>query len=426
MGGEVGADGILLVVGGEEDVGETTAGGELVGSGLGIANLGALGEGGGTDSGGVGARGSSVGSEDVLVGAEARSATAGNTVVTGGDDDGGSLETELHELLALALEVGVGVRGLVPSVGDGEDVGGLEGTAVLVGGGTVNRGIVTTLELAEGTVNGIQEGVEDVVLLDNGLVESNSLGIDNGDGNVQVEGDLTTSAVGGVVGSAGTVDQVGGRGSASGDLGGNSLVEGIQIRVEVSLVGGLEDTEEVAWVSSIGGLGDVVHGLDAVGGDLGVTAVGAGVGEVVRHGAELVGSDGVLVASLDTLGGLLGLEDGGRGDEVDNLGDVAGEVVLVGTNVLVAGLNVAVGVVLGLEEVLKLGSGHIGLDPLVGLGDSDVAGGDALILEPLDDLGDGLGIRGEHVGNLLLGQVLSVLGRIGVRAEDTHVSKIDL
>lgn len=101
---EVSGEGALLVVGSSVDVAETTTRGEsLHGSSLGITGRRPSGKLGSTDGGDVRAAAKGAGDENVLPVAKALSVAAGNARVTRGDEDGSSLETKLHPLVALAL-----------------------------------------------------------------------------------------------------------------------------------------------------------------------------------------------------------------------------------------------------------------------------------------------------------------------------------
>lgn len=96
-------DSIFLVVGSSPDVAETTTRRERLGG-----NFFAGGQEDGRSYGGdVWAAGFLAGGEDVFLGAETGAASSGDTIVTAGEDDGRSLKAELHELVALALQVGV-------------------------------------------------------------------------------------------------------------------------------------------------------------------------------------------------------------------------------------------------------------------------------------------------------------------------------
>lgn len=93
-----------------------------------------------------------------------------------------------------------------------------------------------------------------------------------------------------------------------------------------------------------------------------------------------------------------------------------GQAVVVGTNVLLVGTGMVVGVVLRLEDILELFNGAVEGNPPLTLGNEDGVLGDTGSNEPLlDDIGRLVG-RLEELNNLFLGVVLSVAGRFGIRA----------
>lgn len=181
--GEVAGDGAQLVQGRGEDVGEAAAGGEARGGDL-LELLEGLGLGGvveavplgAADGEHVGAGAGEVDLEDVALGAVAGARVAADAGVARRHDDGGSLQRELHPLVALALDVEIWEGGLVAAVGDGDHVGGLVDAtlelalvAARVGIGILGvetGGFGAVAGLSEGTVcavaaiNGVEEGCE--------------------------------------------------------------------------------------------------------------------------------------------------------------------------------------------------------------------------------------------------------------------------
>lgn len=102
--GKVAADGTGLVAGLGPDVGEAAAAGEAAGGGL-SATGGAGSQLGGSDRGDVWAGRGRGRVEDSAVAGAVAAVAAGNATVAGRKDDGRAQETELHELVALALLV---------------------------------------------------------------------------------------------------------------------------------------------------------------------------------------------------------------------------------------------------------------------------------------------------------------------------------
>lgn len=133
------------------------------------------------------------------------------------------------------------------------------------------------------------------------------------------------------------------------------------------------------------------------------------------HG--LLGRRSISGSALHGLRRLLGGgEDDARRHKLDNVRDVTRQVVLVGADVGVAGLDVVVGVESRGQEGFKLAHGAGELDPGVGARDGDLSGVDAGVDEPALDGVDVVALRGEELGDLLLGVVLAVVGRGGVGA----------
>lgn len=287
---EVVANSVRLPAGSVKDVAETAAGREAVGGDLdvGIANLAACGDVGGTDRGDVRAARRVVSGKDVVVRSEAEAVVGGNAIVATGYDDSGALETELHELVALALcgdrlancclvrekgarvytnlEEGRSPEMLVATVRDGNDTCGVKGVAHLVG---VTIAIILGAERA---VDGIEEGQEDVGIAAH-LEQGNGLGVDDGVGHVKVEVRLAASILG-PVGCGCAVDEVQCWASTRGNIGGGGSEELVKVLLRVHITERLEHAHGVGRIGQ-SRLSDAVHGLDALGGDNLVTDGGA-------------------------------------------------------------------------------------------------------------------------------------------------------
>lgn len=202
---------------------------------------------------------------------------SGNTTVTRGNENTAALETELHELIALAEEVVGGEGRLFPAVGNGDGVGGLKITARLVGSITIDSRIVTSLTVggrgAVGSVNGVEELVKETdgsirgVEVRVGLVELEILRVDNGIGNVEIKSSLTDSFAAIRV-LAIEVNEVDLGAGALGDFGGVFGEEEVQVALLVHFAGTLEHAHAVAGVLECS-IADVVLVLDALGGDAG-------------------------------------------------------------------------------------------------------------------------------------------------------------
>lgn len=248
MAEEVVGDGILLPGGAGEDVAEATARGEAVGDNLGVANLAALGQVSGANSGDVRAVREEVGGEDVVVGASAGVSAAGDTSVTARDDDGDTDHAELHELVADTLDSLDGLVHLGITVRDGDDAGGQEAAAhhvrVTVGVALASLLINSTDEVGED----LAERVTEVVVLEQGGV----LGLDDGVGDLEVEDRLAATILL-ADRSSGTVDQIKLGSCALGHVGGNMLPVPVEILL-VKSVTGFPDTKVV------GVLGGVLQG----------------------------------------------------------------------------------------------------------------------------------------------------------------------
>ena len=192
-------DSLLLVLRNREDVRETTTASERSSRDLVALDVGAGRQVGRTNGGNEGAHGSALGGEDLSLLATDEtlaSVATSDTTVTRGEHHGGSLETELHEFVALSLEVLCSVLALGPSVRSRHDIGRCESAAHFVGSLAVENGVVAALGLAVGAVDGVEElveealdalvGVEVVV----GLVEGGALGEEDGVSHVKVQSGL--------------------------------------------------------------------------------------------------------------------------------------------------------------------------------------------------------------------------------------------
>lgn len=106
------------------------------------------------------------------------------------------------------------------------------------------------------------------------------------------------------------------------------------------------------------------------------------------------------------------LGHGGAGaDKVDNVEQVVGQAVLLGTNVVLAGGVAAVNVVSRLQSPLHDTGRGINGDPGLGGVDVDVLFRNTLANQPLLDRVDALVVGGEHLDDILFRQVLAVVGR---------------
>lgn len=167
-----------------------------------------------------------------------------------------------------------------------------------------------------------------------------------------------------------------------------------------------------------------IIGVDVLVEETGDSHAGLGVGGSVSTNvvelAEVVGGDLIKRSSdvgLDSLelGVSNSRETDGGSDKIDHISDGSGDRVFVGTNNLHAGGSVTEGAVLGVEKTL-------GIDDSDTLDKDDITGGGALngsglnsrLLEPRDDTEKRLGGGANKVVHLVEGQVLSVVGAVGV------------
>lgn len=126
---------------------------------------------------------------------------------------------------------------------------------------------------------------------------------------------------------------------------------------------------------------------------------------------SLVGVGALLSRGGQSLGGG---KDNTRGNEADNIRDLAGEVVLVSADVSVASRDVVISVVLGTKQTLKLADGGVKVDPALAAWDSNLVGRDTRLDEPVLNSINRLAVGGKELDNLLLAQVLAVVGGVGI------------
>lgn len=89
-------------------------------------------------------------------------------------------------------------------------------------------------------------------------------------------------------------------------------------------------------------------------------------------------------------------------------------MVLVSADMSIAGRDVVVGVVLGTKQTLKLADSSVKVDPSLAARNSDLVGRDTRLDEPALDSVNGLAVRGKELDDLVLAQVLAVVGRVRV------------
>lgn len=289
-----------------------------------------------------------------------------------------------------------GVVDLIVTVRDGDDVGGLLSAAL------------TTIVVAEGTIKSLEKVIDKLlkaVGIRANLVVDSALGVDDGNGHLVVKIGLSTvlseglAVDGNVLGS-----------SVARDIAGVLGVELVQVRLDEHLTSLLKDTKIVGSILG-SSLGEVVHGAQAVRGDLGGASRS-------RRGSPLLGCwhDGALSDSATTL--LEGGEAGTGRDEVDVVGNIDGKLVLVGSDEGTVTLAVGVLVVLGVEERLELAGSGLKSDPTLALGHADGVLGNACSDQPRLDGLHGLRSGGKGISDLLLSVVLAVVLRPGVRAAE--------
>ena len=295
MVGQEVVDSSLLISGLRIDVGESTTGWEAGDGDFSVlGDISTLGEEGGSCASDVWACNGEIRREDLVSGTQAGGVVAASdTRVSRGDDDGNTLESELHPFVALALlVVGREVR-LLLSVRDGDDVGGLVHTALeltlessRVGiwvAGVKSWGVTS---LAEGgkcavtAVDAVEEVVEETGEVIVGLVEiiigleqNGVLRIDDGVGELEVQVRFSSSGVNGNWGGS-TIDTVQDGLGALRNVGGEFGEEAVQVLLGVG-VGLLKNPELVSGVGKRG-IGDLVESLDASRSDGSIAVLGCG------------------------------------------------------------------------------------------------------------------------------------------------------
>ena len=318
-GSGVGLSNGLVIVGSSEDLGVATAGGLGVGV---LAEVGddlAVGfEAGTADTGDVGAR---AGEEAIVSGAAGRLAVATDTVVTGGEEDGDTTGSGLHEFVADRLSIGLVNATLLDTV-RGRDNRGRVGVVVeVVSEG--EQGVVEAVSVAAGRANG------EVLALEGAGDTTDVLGVE-----VALEGRAVAVVVAAV--DADVLEVL-----EAGDV---LLAESAEVGVRSTDVDEAGGGDEAV---SGGVVVNVIGGLDVVGGDGGT---GGGAGTVV---VSDTGADGVEQRS-------------GGSDYIDDGVEVLGNGVLGGTGDLVTRLRVDEPLVLGVQEALHLGHGDGEFEPTSG------------------------------------------------------------
>lgn len=131
---------------------------------------------------------------------------------------------------------------------------------------------------------------------------------------------------------------------------------------------------------------------------------------------RLASSRNATSSSLGVLCRLVGRgHDDCRRNEVDEVGNLVRERVLIGTNVGVSSLDMVVHVVLGLENRLELSNSRLEVNPALALGSGDLVGRNTRLDQPVLDGVDRVLIRGEELNNLILGIVFAIVGRGRIR-----------
>lgn len=305
--------------------------------------------------------------------------------VTGRDEEGNTTGTKLHEEVTDGVHVVGGDGALIITVRGGDGLGnGVQLDHVLE---PVEVGLVGVLG-ASGEVGG-GSAASRVVDVGDGVGQRNS------DLDVEISLAFTTGA------SATVVDADNGGGGIRGDVGGILLEEGGEVIGAVDLLEVASNTDGglVGWSVAI----DVVVVAEAVS-SAGALAARVGLGGI--GSTALLGGLGSVLEGLVAVVGVG--EEGGRLDHGNGAVEVAGQAVLGGTDSLAARLVLVDGVV-GVKELLGLVNAH-GDGEVTGL---DLAGVDSVAGEPLGDGLNGL-LGGSNEGiDLLLGQVLAVVGVVG-------------
>lgn len=323
---------------------------------------------------------------------------------------------------------------LVTTIRDRNDIGGLENAAVVAG--LVSRVFVAVL-----LVNGGKEVAKDVVIASAfDLEQGGLLGVDDGVDHVKVQVGLTASIVG-AVGSSSAVDQIQVWASAGGNVGSSNLEEQVEILLRVNIAQRFKDTHGVGDVGS-SGLRDLVDGFDALGGDDFVAASEAGglgcrgllvftlvelfwlmmvekakltaIGLELVRGGLVQGTESLLDGLSLVLGRLVcafGPSHGRTGHNViDDIRNLSGEAVLVGSKQVNASSTVHINVVASLEDFLEFANICLDGQPGLGLVERNALLRDARLDQPGLDGSNGVIIGGEKVNDLLVAQVLAVTG----------------
>lgn len=319
------------------------------------------------------------GNKDVVLRAKTLSATASNTKVSRGDQDRGSVKTELHPLVALAGEGLGGVANFVITVRDGDTVISLV---------FATFSVVRTVRGVKGVKESINSSDKVLVIINNtDLVVGGSLGVYDRDSNIVVEISFFT-VFSGVLAVARSSPGCGSLGNKRGVL----RIELVQIALGVLFTGNLEDTKVVGWVAE-GALGEVVQSADTLwSNDAG--AVGGNtrlmVGERVEDRLGEVSTSSLAVRSQLCAGA----------DEVIVISDIARNLVLIGTNIGTLVALSAVLVVLCVKR-LQLGSSSFEFDPSLVVGDVDGVLRKSSSDQPSLDRLNRLSLRSKGKNNLL-------------------------
>ena len=135
---------------------------------------------------------------------------------------------------------------------------------------------------------------------------------------------------------------------------------------------------------------------------------------LLRDGLELLGGANIVVTSLERGASRLG-DVVSRVHKVNVLSKLGGQAVSIGLE-LAALVSVGENMVLGSDEVLKVRDGGGKVQPSLALGGGDAGSINARLDQPLLDGRDGLALGGKELSYLISSVVLSVVGRVRVRA----------
>jgi len=105
----------------------------------------------------------------------------------------------------------------------------------------------------------------------------------------------------------------------------------------------------------------------------------------------------------------LDVEVQGRGDDVDVLGDMGRDAVLLACDMTLTGFAVLVDVILGLEQALDFRNRSLKLESVKGTRGSNVD--ETMLGQPLQDCLAALVARSKGLGDLFNRPMLAVLGR---------------